>query len=215
MTEAVLEISNVLSHLLDKTGISEAALGREIGVPRATINRIVSGRTPDPRASTLKAIAKYFNVTIDQLLGKQPLLGNTAQSVKSNTHNVSIPIIAWNNINNLEATLKSIKPDNHFNWILTDPNIDGGQFGIKVNGESMWPQFQENTILIIDPIKEPKNRDFVIAYTKKSDEVLFRQLVIEGKYKFIKAINEIFPTIQLEEGDRVLGVVIQTRNNFD
>ena len=214
MAEAALEISSILNYLLNKAGISEAALGREINIPRATINRIVSGRTPDPRASTLGAIAEYFNVTVDQLLGKQPLFDNTGLSTKSRSY-TSIPIIEWNDINNWEQVLESIKPDNHFSWILTDPNIDDGKFALTVKGESMWPQFQENTILIADPTRKPKNRDFVVVYIKKNDEILFRQLIVEGKYRFIKAINKMFPTIQLQDCDKVIGVIIQTRNNLE
>src|SRR3989338_6658135 len=178
MSTAVLEVGNVLNQLLSNAGISEAKLGRIIGVPRATINRIASGRTPDPRASTLHAIAKYFNVTVDQLLGNQPIFQHTESS------------------------------------ILTDPNIEVGQFALRVKGDSMWPQFQENTILIVDPTREQKNRDFVVVHIKKSNEILFRQLIIDGKYKFIKAINDIFPTIQLQDADKIIGVVIQTRNNL-
>ena len=79
----------------------------------------------------------------------------------------------------------------------------------------MWPQFQENTLLIIDPTKKKtKNRDFVIVYVKKNDEIVFRQLVIDGTYKFIKPINNIFPTISLQKRDDIIGIVIQTRNNL-
>lgn len=213
MTVAALEIGNILNRLLERAGISEAELGRIIGVPRATINRIASGRTPDPRASTLGAIAAHFNVTVDQLLGKQPLFTHTNSEALTSTY-ISIPVIEWECANNWENTLHKTKPDNHFDWILTDPNIEIGKFALRVKGDSMWPQFQENTVLIIDPTREQKNRDFVVVYIKKSDEILFRQLLIEGKNKFLKAINDIFPTIQLQASDKIIGIVIQTRNNL-
>ena len=213
MTAATLEIGNILNRLLEKSAISESELGRIIGVPRATINRIASGRTPDPRASTLRAIAEYFNVTVDQLLGKQPLFQHTDSTALTSTY-ISIPVIEWECANNWENALHSIRPDNHFDWILTDPNIEIGKFALRIKGDSMWPQFQENTVLIIDPTREQKNRDFVIVYIKKSDEILFRQLLVEGKNKFLKAINDIFPTIQLQDSDKVIGIVIQTRNNL-
>src|SRR3990167_1930130 len=213
MTAATMEIGNILNHLLTQFAISEAELGRVINVPRATINRIASGKTPDPRASTLQAIAQYFNVTIDQLVGKQPLFSNNnAQSIALAAAHTSLPVIEWEKTVNWETTLQTIKPDNYFDWILADPNIEIGKFALRVKGDSMWPQFQENTILIIDTAREQKNRDFVIVYVKKNDEVLFRQLIIEGKTKYLKAINDIFPTIQFEARDKIIGTVIQTRN---
>ncbi|HLB43182.1 MAG TPA: XRE family transcriptional regulator [Gammaproteobacteria bacterium] len=213
MSEGILEISGILSYLIKQAHISEAELARKVNIPRATINRLVSGRTPDPRASTLNAIAEYFNVSVDQLLGKQPLFLDNKESIITISH-LSIPIITWEETKNWEGIINKLKPDNHFDWVMVDPAIERGKFAIRVDGESMWPQFQTNTILIMVPEKEAKNRDFVIAYIKKSDEVVFRQLIVEGKYKFLKAINTIFPTIQLEDTDKIIGIVIQTRKDF-
>jgi len=213
MSEAILEISNILSYLIKQTRISEAELARKIDVPRATINRLVSGRTPDPRASTLNAIAAYFNVSVDQLLGKQPLFLDSNQSRVAKPH-ISIPIIEWEAAKSWKKVVSQLKPDMHFDWVMIDPSIDQGKFAICVQGESMWPQFQLNSILVIAPERGAKNRDFVIVHLKKDNEIIFRQLIIENQYKFLKAINSIFPTIQLDNDDKIIGVVIQTRKNY-
>ena len=213
MAEDALEISNILNYLIKKTHVSEAELARKISVPRATINRLASGRTPDPRASTLNAIAAYFNISVDQLLGKQPIFLDNNHLVIANTH-ISIPIIEWKQTKNWENIITKLKPGEHFDWVMVDPSIDQAKFAIRINSESMWPQFQMNTVLIIAPEKETKNRDFVIAHIQKSDEVVFRQLIVEDNYKFLKAINNIFPTIKFEDCDKIIGVVIQTRKNF-
>ncbi len=194
MNEYILDISNILAYLLNKSGLSEAALSRKIGIPRATINRIVSGRTPDPRASTLTAIAKYFNVTVDQLLGKQPLpIDDNTESAMTEIHD-STPLLAWDSINN---------------------GAPGNQsFALNVFGESMSPQFQNNSVIIINPKTTPCNRDFVVVYIESLNESLFRQLIIEGKYQFAKPINDIFPVIQLSDTDKIIGVVIQSITNL-
>ncbi|OGT33641.1 MAG: hypothetical protein A3C44_00680 [Gammaproteobacteria bacterium RIFCSPHIGHO2_02_FULL_39_13] len=212
MEIALSGISGALNTLLSHSGMSEAELGRVIGVPRATINRITSGRTPDPRASTLKAIAEYFNVTVDQLLGNQPLF-NGAESATLVSTSAPIPIIHWGDATHWENSIAKQSTQNT-EWISADPHLNTGKFALKVQGDSMWPQFQENTVLIVDPNKEQKNRDFVIVHLKKNNEILFRQLLLDDKYKFIKAINDIFPVIQLQNGDKIIGVVIQTRNNL-
>jgi SOS-response transcriptional repressor LexA len=214
MTTFTLEISNVLNHLINVNGISEAALGRKIGVPRATINRLVSGKTPDPRASTLEAIAGFFGITIDQLLGKQPLIGVRQENRPSTSVDHWIPVIAWEQACHWQEVISGIKPDTHYNWILTDPNIDGGSFAMILKGESMSPQFYEDTVLIVDINKIPKNRDFVMAYCHDNQEILFRQLIIDGSYRFLKPINAMFPTLQLKESDQIIGLVVQSRNKL-
>ena len=213
MSEAILDIRNIINGLLKDADLSEAELARKINVPRATINRLASGRTPDPRASTLNAIAEYFGVSVDQLLGKQRVMKGNEQSTVVNTQSF-IPIIEWNEAKNWENAICLYDPNRCLNWIMLDSVIEQGRFALQVNGESMWPQFQDNTVLIVAPKVTAKSRDFVVVYIKNREEIVFRQLILEGGYVFLKAINNIFPVIQLDKADKIIGVVIQTRKNF-
>lgn len=208
------EINSVLNLLINDARITEAELARKINVPRATINRLVSGRTPDPRASTLNAIASYFNISVDQLIGKKPLL-DSKQSIIETSH-LSIPIIELEEAVNWERIISELNTTKKFDWIMVDSySAYQGKFAIRVQGDSMWPQFQTDTILIISTDKPVKNRDFVIAYINKTKDVVFRQIITDGSYKFLKAINIIFPTINFENGDKIVGSVIQTIINYD
>lgn len=73
MTAHNTTISEILLTLIKTTEITEAHLAKIIGMPRATINKIATGKIVNPRSSTLNLIAKYFNITIDQLVGNEPL----------------------------------------------------------------------------------------------------------------------------------------------
>ena len=209
---SALEICDVLKHLISSAGISEAALAKMVNVPRATINRLTSGRTPDPRASTLKAIAEHFHISVDQLVGSQPLLWEKNKIVSSSPL-LSVPMLALENIQNWKDVVERNENNRDFERITID--IKGHEkFATQIKGEAMWPQFQENTILIIDPVKKPSNRDFIIVYIEKNMEAIFRQFIMEGTYKILKAINPIFPPIYMQECDKIIGVVTQTRKNY-
>lgn len=208
MSDSSLNIPGVLSSLLRNSKVSEAELSRLIGIPRATINRITSGRTPDPRASTLQAIAEYFNVSVDQLMGKQPIKPGEDQTQYTN-----IPIIQWEKCKQWEIEVKNFKK-NAEKTILVEAEACNGKFALNVHGEAMWPQFQENDLLIIDPERKAKNRDFVLANMTSSGEIVFRQLISDGKHRLLKPINTIFPTIKLNDDDKILGVIIQSRSNL-
>jgi len=47
--------------------LSENQLSRNTGVPQPTIHRILSGRVGDPRDGTLRPLAEYFGVTVEQM----------------------------------------------------------------------------------------------------------------------------------------------------
>jgi SOS-response transcriptional repressor LexA len=207
-----LTTGEILSYLLHKNDMSEVSLGRAIGVPRATINRITSGRTSDPRASTLNAIAEFFSITTEQLLGLKPIVLENEQAMVEK--NYQIPILEWNEAKNWQYAIERIKENDSTNWVLSN-SLDGeAEFALLYKGESMWPQFQENTLLIVSTKRESKNNDFVVAHIRSRDEIVFRKLIIENKYWILKANNRIFPSLHLEKEDKIIGTVIQSRNNF-
>src|SRR5579863_6988609 len=66
--ESVENLTDNLRHLMQLKDISEAALARKTAIPQPTLHKILAGKTNDPRASTLKALADFFEISIDELL---------------------------------------------------------------------------------------------------------------------------------------------------
>ncbi len=62
-------LSNILSHLMAKTGIKSAELARKTGIGQPVVYRLMTGTTENPQILTLKPIADFFGVSIDQLIG--------------------------------------------------------------------------------------------------------------------------------------------------
>jgi transcriptional regulator with XRE-family HTH domain len=56
-----------LRFLLTESGISENDLAEQTGVPQPTINRILRGLSRDPRDGTLRPLAEFFGVTVEEL----------------------------------------------------------------------------------------------------------------------------------------------------
>lgn len=61
-----------LRQLMRARGISENQLSRDANVAQPTIHRIVAGHTEDPRDRTLRPIAEWFGVTVEQLRTELP-----------------------------------------------------------------------------------------------------------------------------------------------
>ena len=66
-------LSAVLTHLMSKNGLTSSELARKTGVAQPVIYRLMSGETENPQILTLKPIADYFKLSIEQLLGSAPL----------------------------------------------------------------------------------------------------------------------------------------------
>lgn len=61
-----------LRQLIRARGISENQLSRHTDVAQPTIHRILAGHTADPRDGTLRPLAAWFGVTVEQLRTELP-----------------------------------------------------------------------------------------------------------------------------------------------
>lgn len=73
----------VLQKLIKDAGLNEKKLAEALGMPPTTLNQLLNADTLSPRVDTLLPIAKYFNISIEQLIAKQPLKGQLSEVEKS------------------------------------------------------------------------------------------------------------------------------------
>mgnify|MGYP001594862349 FL=1 len=80
-------------------------------------------------------------------------------------------------------------------------------YALRVTGDSMEPEFLEGHILIVDPAMPPQHGAYVII--DYQGETTFRQFIVENGRKFLKALNNVYPAVELVENYSVRGVVVQ------
>ncbi|MFZ2193735.1 MAG: helix-turn-helix transcriptional regulator [Candidatus Moraniibacteriota bacterium] len=68
LNKACSEIAKNVKRLKKKNHLSKSDLVRETGLDYHTIAKIESGRTPDPRISTIKKIADAFKEPLEELI---------------------------------------------------------------------------------------------------------------------------------------------------
>lgn len=202
-------VSAVLNRLIASTGTSESELARRIEIPIATLNKLKTGRVVDPKASTLLLIANYFSITVDQLIGHAPF-------EVLNTRTLSyVPVLKTSDL--LGTKVNQLTYDNHKEWVSFERNDNSfarSLFALNVLGDAMWPYFDENTTIIVDQDLEVANKKCVVVYLAESNEIVLRQVFIDGNSLIVKPINSMFKTVTLTPNDRVLGVVIHSIRAF-
>jgi len=68
-------LANRLTTLMQKQNLSSSELARLTGITQPVIYRLMTGQTENPQIFTIKPIADYFGISIDQLMGFLPLQG--------------------------------------------------------------------------------------------------------------------------------------------
>lgn len=210
------KLSDILSVLLDKEGISVNELSRQVGVPQPVIHRILKNKTTNPSINTLSPIAKYFSVSINQLIGDAPLLQDKSSACVGYPEIKNVPIIRWCEITNWVQNQDQAAI---LNFISVDKNISTNSFALKMcecNSHITDPRFHENSIIIVEPNIEYRNRDYVIICGKKESNAvcLIRQILIDGTDKYLKPLNLEGETKKLGLNEKIIGVVIEARHNY-
>lgn len=74
----------ILRKLMIETRIRESELSRALGINRSTLHQLLNMEEISPKVETLRPIAKYFNVSLDQLIGDSPLkkIDNSSEDVE-------------------------------------------------------------------------------------------------------------------------------------
>lgn len=75
-------LSKNIKELLSIYNITISDLSRLTKTPRSTINRLINDEATDPRISTLKSIASYFNISVEDLLSEDYI----KETIYNNSH---------------------------------------------------------------------------------------------------------------------------------
>ncbi len=84
-------------------------------------------------------------------------------------------------------------------------------FALRVEGESMAPEFEDGCIIIVDPGHEVVSG--VYAVIEYEGEYTFRQLVLAEGKAYLNPINRLFPPQELTGSYEVKGVVTQSTHH--
>ncbi|MDH5191208.1 MAG: S24 family peptidase [Gammaproteobacteria bacterium] len=80
-------------------------------------------------------------------------------------------------------------------------------FALRSIDDSMWPEFEVGAVIIIDPGGVLKDGVYIVA--DHDNEPIFRQLVIHEGKRYLKPVNDLYPTLELQDDAKIHGVVIQ------
>jgi len=205
---------------LKNPGEKNAEFADRLGISEPALYNYRSGRRPS--SDVLEKISKSTGASIDWLTtGKRPIMegGIIPGDVHELGHGRQVPVVGmvhagiW-----AEANDGGYPPGAASDYVITD--LPGKNlFAVRVEGDSMKPEFQEGDIIIIDPDLEPKPGDYILAKVEEENEATFKKLgvaEIGGKhYVVLKPLNRDYED-QLIEPDqvRLIGKVVERKTLY-
>ncbi|HAT8326968.1 TPA: helix-turn-helix domain-containing protein [Legionella pneumophila] len=213
MTETTL--SGNLHQLMRIHGnISVSELARLTDIPQPTIHHILTGSTKNPRKKALQELSRFFAVSIEQLIGAEPLPAIIPDAVKNDLQISSIPIIEWDFLKNWPSNKTKAEEQQE---ILLNKKLAKDSFALIIKDSAMEPLFQKNTLLVFDSGKQPKDRDLAIVYLAQKDTIAFNRLFLENNSLYLRhdlGDGNLQLTKLEHSKDRILGILIEARIQY-
>lgn len=203
-------VAHKLSVLMKERNVSELEIARSLNTSVMTIRRVISGETEDPRISTLKLIASYFNVSVDFLLDDNQISTSNMMQKKIPKF---VPILDWDVLKRIES-IYNVDYSKCEKWhpVVTNGNLEISNHAYALESRpSMQPRFPSGTLFIINPNETPIDGDLILIKMKDTNELSLRELAIDTpKWQFqpiISGSETLFYDDKLYE---IVGVVILT-----
>ncbi len=188
-----------LNSLIKRSGMSETSIAQQINVPQATLNKVLSGYTANPKIYIIAKLAEYFNVAIDDLYS-------------DNSKSKFCPLVTWEEC----SDLKKLDINNLFSnekYISIDFKNEGDIFAVKT-GESLKERFPVDSILIFNTSLEYVDGDYVIVTSEGSNSCSLRKVFIDGSDKLLLPFNRNSKNLFLDDNVKIVGTIIQSKYNY-
>jgi transcriptional regulator with XRE-family HTH domain len=197
-------LSDNLNILMAKARLNSSELARLTGLPATTIKRIRNNEQSNPTISTLLPIAKYFSLTISELL----------QCETTNTHITfgmqkglkALPLLSWRECVHFDLLDYTKCPKT----VLTERSLSDKSYSLVVEDCDL-DFFPKQCHLIVDPNIDPECGDYIITAKSEQGTASIKKYIVETDQVYLKSLVDGLGITPLTSEYKILGVIVQCK----
>ncbi len=199
---------HVLKKLMAQKNVNATHLSNITGISQPTLHRLIMGSTPDPRISSIIPLAKFFNLTVGQILGEEPLFTEELEQEKISFSKV--PIISCEEASKWSNLVSTLTVGTWAKWIISNLDLSKDSYALELDTEFNPFLLSKKSTLIIDPQEKPKNNNYLIVKLSKNSRVSIKQLYIDGENQWLIDPNRKLHEILFDQSHKFCGTVVQS-----
>lgn len=184
-------------------GLNTTTLAKKSKIPQTTLQKIVSGKSTNPRPKTLKAIADCFKVPVSKL-------------TEIKRSRCAVPFVSWIEVKEWGGEMTASKTSNYPIY-RTERLVSKEAFAVYTNNKlsMLDPSY---TTLVFDPKVEPHEGSTVLIQLAERNDLLFKRLYIDVGSRYIKDINPNTKNNDLgvlRDSDRIIATLVEMKMDFE
>ena len=187
-------------------GMTQVEVANEAGVSQQSIESIESGRTRKPRS--LLDLARALKCSPEWLLNGRNVMPLSEISTRH------IPILSYVQAGAMTEKRDLQDIEGNLEYVLADADVPETCFALRIDGDSMEPEFRAGDIVIIDPDLCPMPGEFVVAKNNGHEATFkkFRPLGVGTEAFELMPLNPDYPVLRSADLDlQIIGVMIEHR----
>ncbi len=204
-----------LKELRNKQGITQNKLAEKLKISRSTIAMYETGAS-EPDMETLSKLASFFGVSVDYLIGR---VDNNLTPVQFERDVIKIKVYgkipAGTPIEMVDESYIEDYEEIPKSW------TNGGKdfFGLKIQGNSMFPEFRDGDTVIFQKVDDCPNGSFC-AVSINCTECTFKKVIKKESGLTLMPLNSdyepmFFTNKEIEELPiTILGIVKEVRRTY-
>lgn len=206
---------NRLKSLRNARQLTQDELASALRISRSAVGMYERGlRNPD--FELLEAMADFFNVDTDYLLGRTDKTTVVPESFGASPGAVRIPVLG-----RVAAGIPIEAIEDILDWEEIPESMarNGEYFALKIHGDSMEPRIQDGDVVIVRRQPDADSQDIVIALVNGADATCKRLVKYEHSLGLLSNNPLYDPLVYTyEEVDElpvtILGKVVELRGKF-
>lgn len=153
-----------LDYLMAAHQTNDTQVAQEIDLPQTTIFRIRTGATKNPRQSSLRAIARYFRVSVEALTETDLRASElSSKPVPISQPFRQVPVVGHVK-GGADGFLEELQyPEGYGDGHVEYPARDANAYALRVKGDSMRPRIRSGEFVIVEPNHQPHPGDDVVV----------------------------------------------------
>jgi len=206
-TIIMMNFGERLYSILKERGIKANELASRLNMDPSYLSRLRHGKRHPSRA-TLVAISKALGVPIDELLGLPSAPMPDGRMV---------PVISWVQAGRIR------EPQDPYNVgesgeepPLAAYTTDPAAFALRVQGDSMEPEFVDGDIIVVSPSVDITSGDYCVF--KSNGKAAFKQFKRYEDTVILRPLNSRYPDLVIQGDDpdklEIIGKVVQKMKRY-
>jgi repressor LexA len=198
--------------------LSLEEVGKPLGYHKTTIMRWEKGQTEKIGLPSIQMLSNIFSKDIEQSINPVWLMGYDVPKFipKVDTKSIKIPILGRIPAGIAVEMVEDILDFEDISGEMLKGNKE--YFGLKVNGDSMYPEYLDGDVIIVLKISDCESGDDAIISVNGNDAT-FKRVFKSDNGIILQPLNNAYSPINYTNKDietipiKILGIVVELRRN--